>query len=145
MPQVARESTVTFFLTNQDIFLQSGVSFAYIYTFASTLSLSPVHFHFSESAKLKEARAKEWESLSENTITHAFVNRETIVEDILQLYRVNETIASAPLEVKFLNEPAKDADGLGLGTRLEERSSFILSRYKFPCTPCGTRLYWRVI
>ena len=68
--------------------------------------------HFSDSAKLNEARAKEWESLSNSTITHASVNRDTILEDILQLYRMNETLTSTPLEVTFLNDPAEDADGL---------------------------------
>ena len=40
------------------------------------------------------------------------MNRDTIVEDILQLYRMNKTLTSSLLEVTFLNEPAEDADGL---------------------------------
>ena len=43
---------------------------------------------------------------------HASVNSDTIVEDILRLYRMNKTLTSSPLEVTFLNEPAEDADGL---------------------------------
>jgi len=43
---------------------------------------------------------------------HASVNRETIVKDILQLYRMNKTLTSSQLEVTFLNEPAEDVDGL---------------------------------
>lgn len=61
---------------------------------------------------MNEARAKEWVSLSENTVTHAAVNRDTIVGDILKLYRVNDTLTTAPLEVTFLNEPAEDAHSL---------------------------------
>ena len=60
--------------------------------------------HFSDSAKVNEARAKEWESLSESTMIHASVNRDTIVEDILQLYRMNKALTSSPLEVTFLHE-----------------------------------------
>lgn len=71
-----------------------------------------MRFHFADSVKLNEARAKEWEKFSENTVTKTSINRDTIVEDILQLYRLNEALINTTLEVTFMNEPAEDADGL---------------------------------
>ena len=82
-------------------------------TFPGTsLSLTSARFHFAESVKLNEARAKEWEKLSDNTVTKTSINRDTIVEDMLQLYRENEGLTNTTLEVTFINEPAEDADGL---------------------------------
>ena len=68
--------------------------------------------HFAVSVRLNEARAKEWEKLSDNTVTKTSINRDTIVEDMLQLYRQNEGLTNTTLEVSFMNEPAEDADGL---------------------------------
>lgn len=49
---------------------------------------------------------------SDNTVTKTSINRDTIVEHMLQLYRENEGLTNTTLEVTFMNEPAEDVDGL---------------------------------
>ena len=60
--------------------------------------------------RLYEAKASAYEQLTDR-IT-ALVNRDLIVQDVLQLYRQEETTVTCKLEVEFLGEPAEDLDGL---------------------------------
>lgn len=66
-------------------------------------------FTLPEPSRLYEAREKEWDGL--HNCTQATVNRDLIGDDLIKLYRQQDTCFTT-LDVKFLNEPAEDADGL---------------------------------
>ena len=66
-------------------------------------------FTLPEPSRLYEAREKEWDGL--HNCTQATVNRDLIDDDLIKLYRQQDTCFRT-LDVKFLNEPAEDADGL---------------------------------
>jgi len=62
-----------------------------------------------EPVRLYETKAREWEGLTD--CTQATVNRDVIVDDLGRLYGQRD-ICCTTLLMKFLNEPAEDADGL---------------------------------
>ena len=66
-------------------------------------------FTLPEPSRLCEAREKEWDGL--HNCTQANVNRHLIGDDLIKLYRQQDTCFTT-LDVKFHNEPAEDADGL---------------------------------
>lgn len=80
-----------------------------------------------------EARAKEWEKL--NDCTQATINRDLIVQDLIKLYG-QHNICSTTLDVKFLNEPAEDADGLTRELFSQGWKSILLFSLKVPISTC---------